>query len=53
MPIVPVPNDKGENTTFSGLIIVRESEVLRENFPQYNFVHHKSHSPGIESGLSE
>jgi hypothetical protein len=40
--IVPAPGDYDDGE-IGGIMIGRETEVLRENLPQYYFVHQKSH----------
>jgi hypothetical protein len=47
MSIVPVPDDKGENGTFGGLIIGRGNQNTQRIISPCHFVHHKSHCTGI------
>jgi hypothetical protein len=48
-PIVPASGDC-EDGEFSGMKIAGETEVLGENLPQHQFVHHKFYltRPGLE-----
>jgi hypothetical protein len=49
-PIVPAPGDCEDGEFVEWM--AGETEVLRENLPRRQFVHHKSHltGPGIEPG---
>jgi hypothetical protein len=49
-PIVPAPGDVRMENLVEWM--ARETEVLGENLPRRQFVHHKSHltRPGIEPG---
>jgi hypothetical protein len=44
--------DDGDCGTIGGMKVGGETEILEENPPQWDFVHHKSHMtwPGLESG---